>query len=291
MYQGMSEMMKRDPIKRVLLPIVWGEKLKEMRRSAEELVSRTLAKAARRIEMADQLDRVDFFGHLIKKKEVTERYIMGNAQTLIVAGSETTASALSAATFWLLRNPDCMRRLQAEVRGAFASAADITGDAAARCEYLQGVVEETLRLSPPVALSLPRVCPGAVIDGHAVPQGTTVGVENFEMQRDSRYWEEPDEFRPERWAVGGEAEERFGADERGAFQPFSTGPRACLGVNLAYLEMRVVLAKVVHAYDLELVAPDVPDWNRACKVYGMWSKPPLMVKFIPAQSSDEKASS
>lgn len=280
MYQGMSEMMKKDPVKRIMLPIVWGAKLKEMRRSAEELVSRTQKKAARRIEMADQLDRADFFGHLIKKKEVTERYIMGNAQTLIVAGSETTASALAAMTFWLLRNPDCLRRLQEEVRTAFASSDAITGDATARCEYLHGVIEEGLRLSPPVALALPRDSPGAVVDGHVVPAGTTVGVENFGMARDPRYWVDPEAFRPERWIGDG-----LKGDNKGAFQPFSTGPRACLGINLAYLEMRVVIAKVVFAYDFELVAPDVPDWNRACKVYGMWNKPPLMVKFIPVQRS------
>lgn len=279
MYQGLSEMMKKDPIKRMMLPLVWGARLKAMRASAEELVSRTQKKAARRIEMADTLDRVDFFGHLIKKKEVTERYIMGNAQTLIVAGSETTASALAAITFWLLQNPACLRALQAEVRGAFASPADITGDAAARCEYLHGVVEEGLRLSPPVALALPRDCPGAVIDGHAVPAGTIVGVENFAMAHDPRYWAEPEAFRPERWIGDGLG------DNKGAFQPFSTGPRACLGINLAYLEMRVVLAKVVYHFDFELVSPQVPDWNRACKVYGMWNKPPLMVKFIPVQKS------
>lgn len=275
MYQGISEMMKRDWIKRITLPLIWGQKLVDMRRSAEELVSRTQMKAAKRIEMGDSLNRVDFFGHLIKKKEVTQRYIMGNAQTLIVAGSETTATALTAIIFWLTKNPECLKKLQDEVRGAFALVDQITGDAAARCEYLHGVIEEGLRVSPPLATSLPRDCPGSVIDGEYVPAGITVSCENFALARDSRYWKDPEEFKPERWVGKG-----FG-DDKGAFQSFSTGPRACLGINLAYLEMHVTLAKVVFAFDFELVSPDVEDWNKACKVYGMWQKPALMVKFHP----------
>lgn len=277
MYQGLEGVMKRDPIKRIMLPIVWGERLKTMRAGAEALVRRTQVKAARRIEMGDSLNRVDFFGHLIKRKEVTEEYIMGNAQTLIIAGSETTASALAAMTFWLLKNPTCLQKLQDEVRSAFASPEEITGDAAARCEYLHGVIEEGLRLSPPLATALPRDCPGAVIDGHYVPAGYTVCVENFELARDARYWKDPESFIPERW-IG----EGLG-DNKDAFQPFSTGPRACLGINLAYLEMRITLAKVICSFDMELVAPDVEDWNRACKVFGMWQKPPLMINFRPVE--------
>lgn len=254
---------------------MWGSKLTEMRLGAEQLVKQTQAKAARRIEMADSLDRVDFFGHLIKKQEVTERYIMGNAQTLIIAGSETTATALAAMTFWLIKHPDCLKKLQDELRGTFSSADEITGDATARCEYLHGVIEEGLRVSPPVAIALPRDCPGAMIDGQYVPTGVTVGVENYTMARDARYWKDPDVFRPERWVGAG-----FG-DNKGAFQPFSTGPRACLGINLAYLEMRVTLAKVVFTFDWELESPKVEDWNRVCKVFGLWKKPPLMVKCIP----------
>ncbi|KAG6356107.1 hypothetical protein INS49_015492 [Diaporthe citri] len=128
---------------------------------------------------------------------------------------------------------------------------------------------------PPVAAGLPRVCPGAVIDGQYVPAGYIVSCENYPLARDPRYWVNPDDFRPEQWIGQG-----LGDDKR-AFQPFSSGPRACLGINLAYLEPRITLAKIIFAYDLELVSREIEDWNRSCTSFGLWRKPGLLVKFHP----------
>lgn len=88
---------------------------------------------------------------------------------------------------------------------------------------LHGVVEEGLRLFPPVPFGLPRDRAGAVIDWVYIPKGVIVSTENYALSRDPRYWTEPDSFRPERW-IG----ERLGDDKR-ALQLFSTGPRAFLG--------------------------------------------------------------
>lgn len=118
--------------------------------------------------------------------------------------------------------------------------------------------------------------------GEYIPKGTTVSCENYTIARDPRYWEHPDEFKPERW-IG----EGFPGDEKKAFQPFSTGPRACLGINLAYLEMRVTLAKIVHTFDLELETQGIEDWNKACKIVGLWQKPDLNIKFIPRREAGE----
>lgn len=60
-----------------------------------------------------------------------------------------------------------------------------------------------------------------------------------------------------------------------------SGPRACLGINLAYLELRITLAKIIFAYDLELVSREIEDWNRSCTSFGLWRKPALLVKFHP----------
>lgn len=200
---------------------------------------------------------------------------MGNAIVLIVAGSETTATALIGTTWYLLKNPSCFAKLTEEIRSTFSSLGDITGDATANCQYLHAVVEEGLRVFPPVAAGLPRDCPGAAIDGEYIPAGVTVSCENYALARDPRYWEDPDSFRPERWIGDGLK------DDKRAFQPFSTGPRACLGVNLAYLEMRVTLAKILFVYDMELVSTEIEDWNHTCKAFGLWQKADLLVKFHP----------
>ncbi|KAJ0114884.1 hypothetical protein J7T55_004626 [Diaporthe amygdali] len=275
-FEGLAERFKKKLWLQPLIRFFLGpKKIEEWKRHYLEHQTLSKEKARKRMEMGDSLKRGDFFGHLIKRKEISEEYLMGNAQVLLIAGSETTATSLAGTTWYLLKNQDCLKRLTDEVRSSFKSMDDITGDSTARCEYLHGVIEEGLRLFPPVAAGLPRVSPGALIDGQYVPAGYIVSCENYPLAIDPRYWVEPESFRPERWIGKG-----FGDDKK-AFQPFSSGPRACLGVNLAYLELRITLAQVVFAYDLELVSREIEDWNQACISFGLWKKPALLVKFHP----------
>lgn len=143
--------MKKSLFLKFLFPIIWGSKLKDMAATAEKYSSMAKKKADRRLEMGDSLQRVDFFGHLIKKKEIDAMYLMGNAQTLIVAGSETTATGLTSTMFWLLKRQECLAKLTEEIRSTFKDVKDITGDSTADCPYLHGIIEESLRLSPPVS--------------------------------------------------------------------------------------------------------------------------------------------
>ncbi|KAI0424703.1 cytochrome P450 monooxygenase-like protein [Xylaria sp. FL1042] len=230
-------------------------------------------KSQKRIELGDT-GRPDFFSHMLTRATMSEKEMMSQTASLVVAGSETTATSLSGTTFFLLKNPECMAKLQSEVRSAFKSIDEITGDSTATLPYLHGVIEESLRLFPPVPFSLPRHSPGALVDGHYVPKGTVVSVATMSMPRDSRYWHDGESFRPERW-VG----EGFN-DEKKASLPFSMGPRACLGINLAYLEMRLALAKMVWLYDWELAVPR-DEWVRDCKMRVLWKKPDLWVKYHP----------
>lgn len=142
--------MKKSLFLRFLLPMIWGSKLEKMAITAEKYSAMAKKKADRRLEMGDSLERMDFFGHLIKKKEIDSAYLVGNAQTLIVAGSETTATGLASTMFWLTSRPNVLKKLTDEIRSTFKNASDITGDSTAECAYLHGVVEESLRISPPV---------------------------------------------------------------------------------------------------------------------------------------------
>ncbi|KAI6602738.1 hypothetical protein MCOR12_003573 [Pyricularia oryzae] len=253
---------------RLLFPTSLKQKHNEYQRLAA-------AKAKRRIEKAD-LDRQDFFSHLINDCRINEKELTATAWTIIMAGSETTATALTATIFYLLRYPDTLSKLGREVRASFSSAELITGDSILRLKYLNAVIEEGLRLFPPLAIGLPRESPGAVVDGHYIPQGTTVSVENFSMSYDPRYWEDPKAFRPERWLVG------LGVDRPSeAHHPFSEGTRSCIGKNLAYLEMRILLANLVWHFDWELASTDIQDLNSSCQCFALWTMPKLLVKFRP----------
>ncbi|KAL1845939.1 hypothetical protein Daus18300_014399 [Diaporthe australafricana] len=227
-------------------------------------------KALRRMEMGD-MGRTDFFSHILARGAWDVDTIASHTQLLVISGSEPIATALAATTYYLLKNPEALDKLQHEVRSTFSSDREITGDATSRLEYLNAVIEEGLRLFPPSVVPLERYSPGATIGGHYVPAGVAVFNNGYPMSRDARYWDSPHLFRPERW-IGA------GSEQKKASQPFSTGPRVCLGVNLVYLDVRITLAKVIFNYELELESKDL-DWERDVVLKGVWKKPAQLVKF------------
>ena len=134
-------------------------------------------KISRRI--ATETDRPDFMTYILDnnngKERMTRDEIDTNGSFLIVAGSETTATTCSAATFYLLENPAAYRRLKKEVRDAFDSMDDITAPDAGKLPYLHAVISEALRLHPAGPVSVPRVVdrPGVVISGREIPVGVS----------------------------------------------------------------------------------------------------------------------
>ncbi|KAI6763177.1 hypothetical protein HG531_013074 [Fusarium graminearum] len=243
----LSALRKRVPLVNLYLPFVVPKDAKATYQKHRAL---TREKMLKRLDMPNSEDRGDFFASLLRKggNEVPEPELLQQSNTLIVAGSETTATCLTGIVFCLLSNPSCLEALSNEVRSRFQSDSEITGDATADMKYLSAVIEEGLRIFPPAPFGLPRISPGAVIDGHYVPPGVTVSVDHWTTKHDRRYWKDPYSFIPERWI-----DEGFG-DTKQASQPFSLGPRACLGINLAYLEMRIIIAKMVYCFDWELTA-------------------------------------
>ena len=236
----------------------------------------TMEKVKRRVEMGSTRDREDFFTHLLQREkgELDFMWLREQAKILILAGSETTANLMAGATLYLCRNPDKMAKLQHEIRSAFSSRDEITGDSTANLEYFNAVIEESLRIFPPVPFGLPRVSTGGTVDGHYIPAGTVVSVDNWATTHDERNFSRPREFIPERWIGAG-----FG-DRKEASRPFTLGPRGCLGINLAYMEARITLASLVYAFDWEMVNTEV-DWDKDVRFYTAWQKPKLMIRYRP----------
>lgn len=205
-----------------------------------------------------------------------------NANIFMIAGTETTATALSGLVFYLLKNPAKLAKLQAEIRTSFSGPADFTFEKLQAPPYLQACLEEGLRIYPPVPTGLPRLTPkgGLTIDGVHVPGGVSVSVSQYSANRSGQNFALPDEFHPERWIDGGGGggrDARFVDDNRAALQPFSLGARNCIGRNLAYHEARLLLVSVLYDFDLEL-DPRSEDWHRGQAVYSLWEKVPLWVK-------------
>lgn len=126
-----------------------------------------------------ETDRPDFMKHLLKKNEdgrgMTRDEVDANATLLILAGSETSATTCTSVTWFLLKNPQTMKKLQEEIRGAFQSIEDITIASAASLPYLHAVIKEALRLHPPGPTSSPRLVdrPGVIVSGHLIPKGVS----------------------------------------------------------------------------------------------------------------------
>jgi cytochrome P450 len=161
--------------------------------------------------------------HKVKSGEVSQEELTAHASTLIIAGGETVATFLAAVTYYLLKTPDAYDRLRKEIRDRFSDPADITASAAQALPYLSAVVSEGLRIYPPGSQGFPRVSPGATVDGVWVPAGVEVYTSAWSVTHDAANFEAPHEFRPERWM------DANSPDIREASQPFSLGPRGCLG--------------------------------------------------------------
>lgn len=148
--------------------------------------------------------------------------------SLIIAGSETSATLLSGCIYYLCQSPKILRTLVHEIRTAFGTDGDIIFASTAKLPYLAAVIEESLRMYPPFVTSLARVPPagGGMVDGHYVPEDTIVACHHYASYHSTSNFALPDEFIPERW-LGTDA--RFASDKKDVLQPFSLGPRNCLG--------------------------------------------------------------
>ncbi|KAI1630507.1 toxin biosynthesis cytochrome P450 monooxygenase [Exophiala viscosa] len=228
--------------------------------------------------MATVNDRADFIGYIQTaqntEKGLSEEEIIANACDFIVAGSETTATVLSAASYFLCRNSHAMEKLQEEIRGTFDKEEEIILSSVNTLPYLLAVLNETLRMHPPVPSGLPRIVsePGGIISGRHVPVGISVSVSPMATYRDPKHFRDPDSFRPERFL----GEPYFADDQRAALQPFAVGPRNCIGKSLALAEMRLTLARMIWNFDFDLDSK-CESWTDQ-QAFLLWMKPPLWLK-------------
>jgi cytochrome P450 len=235
---------------------------------------------------AKPLKRKDVFSFLLGAKDPETQQGLGMAEigaestTMIVAGellplpvdsnptsniplsgSDTSSTAIASVFFYLTRYPAAYRRVVSEVRSVFSSPSEVTlGSALNSCTYLRACIDESLRLSPPAGSALWRevVGEGVSIDGMWFPSGTEVGTCIHAIHHNPNYYPQPYEYKPERWlsAKGGPKfteQGRIDSDEvllaKSAFNPFSIGPRGCIGKGLANVELMLALATLLCRFD------------------------------------------
>jgi len=272
---------------RILATLLPRKIVDEARRHMQSIVDMTDARC--RAQETNPLPHADFMSYILPNMEASQKAkdtslsaeeLYLNAQLLCIAGSETTASLLAGAVYFLSRpeNRRYRERLTRELRAQFPCEGDITSTSLSqRAPFLTAVLNECLRLYPPGAINMPRTVPrgGATINGKYVPAGSVVGIAQFAAYRSSRHWVDPLTFAPERWLPGDPASHRYAADRRDVFKPFSYGPRNCVGQSLAVAECRLIVAKLFRRFDVQ-VLPGQEGWIRQ-RTFLSWEKPPLMV--------------
>ncbi|KAF2149255.1 cytochrome P450 [Myriangium duriaei CBS 260.36] len=208
-------------------------------------------------------DKTDVFSILLTakdpetKKELNHYEIIAESTTMLVAGSDTSSTLMSAVFFYLSRHSDCLRKVQKEVRSRFASKDEIRlGPDLSSCRYLRACIDECLRISPPVGAALFRdvMMGGATIDGHFVPEGTTIGTGIYSLHHSEQFFPKPFEYIPDRWLSEDYTANPLSkkSSDTDAYVPFSMGPRGCLGKALALTEVMLAMATVCWSMDFKL---------------------------------------
>ena len=185
-------------------------------------------------------------------KPMSDKQLRDEAVTLYLAGHETTALALSWTFTLLARYPGVEATLWDEVRDVLGGRPPTVADVS-RLPYTDAVIKETLRLYPPAWMVARTTDADVTLGGYALPPETMVWMSPYAVQRDPRFWPDPETFDPQRWLNGtADAAPAF------AYFPFGGGPRKCIGTTFAQMEGVLLLATIAQRFRLHVLAPVAP---------------------------------
>jgi len=232
------------------VPTPANRRFRAARATVDQVVYRILAERRQRPE---ETQPADLLSILLRERDeagrgMDDRQLRNEAITLLLAGHETTANALTWTLFLLARHPEAAERLCAEVDAVLAGRLPVAEDLRA-LPFTERVLHEAMRLYPPIWIMERRAARADEIGGHAIPAGSTVVVSPWVTHRHPDFWEEPERFDPDRFSP-----ERAAGRPHLAYIPFGAGPRYCVGGPFAMTEALVITALVVRSFRLRLVA-------------------------------------
>jgi cytochrome P450 len=211
--------------------------------------------------------------------KLTEKQIHDHILTFLAAGHETTAITLVWTFYLLSQYPEIRLKLQDQIRSELAGREPTLEDLA-RIPYLDWVLDESMRLYPPAWLQMRFVAKESEIDGVKLPAGTLLILSQWVMHRLPEIWQDAEVFKPERWDPANEQQ-----IPPGAYFPFGGGPRICIGMPLAQLEAKMILASILQRYTPQPIPGYTPGFQ---PVITLRPKRHLEVTLMPVSSRDSE---
>lgn len=218
----------------------------------ENLAGIAIARVSQRLE--NPSDRRDLLAYLMSGKDAEGKplgreELTAEALTQLIAGSDTTSNTATAILYYVVRTPGVIEKLQAELDAAIGPGVP-SYEQVRDLPYVAAVINETMRIHSTSSLGLPRVVALATpenpnpkpvqIHGYTFPPGTVLSVPSYTIHHSKEIWgSDADDFVPARWE-----EKRLTQRQKDAFIPFSYGPRACVGRNVAEMELKVMVGTV-----------------------------------------------
>ncbi|KAB1197677.1 MULTISPECIES: cytochrome P450 [Haloferax] len=179
--------------------------------------------------------------------EQTDENLRDELMTMLLAGHDTTALTLTYAWYLLSQHPEAKERLHRELNDVLGGRTP-TAEDVRQLEYTERVLNESMRLYPPVYVMFREPKVDVRLGGYRVPEGSAIMLPQWVVHRSERWWDNPLEFDPDRWSP-----ERMADRPRFAYFPFGGGPRHCIGKHLSLLEGRLILGTVAQQYELDYV--------------------------------------
>ena len=179
-------------------------------------------------------------------RQMDDKLLRDEVATLMLAGHETTANALSWTLMLLAQHPEVRQQLETELRQVLQGRLPTIEDLG-NLRYTSQIVKESMRLYPPVAIFGREAVQDCTIGDYEIPQGTVVTISQWVMHRHPQYFDNPEAFQPERWSENYEKQL-----PRGVYIPFGDGPRVCIGKGFAQMEAVLLLATIAQRFELDL---------------------------------------
>ncbi|NP_001098565.1 cytochrome P450 3A40 [Oryzias latipes] len=236
-----------------------------------------------------QKSRIDFLQLMIdsqknnqnglQDKGLSDHEILSQAMIFIFAGYETTSSSLTFLAYNLATNPEVMKKLQKEIDATFPNKAPVQYVPLMEMEYLDCVVNESLRLYP-IAARLERVAKATVeVNGLVIPKDMVVMVPTWPLHRDPELWPEPEKFKPERFSK--ENKDTF---DPYTYMPFGAGPRNCIGMRFALVMMKLAVVEILQTYDFSVCKETEVPFEMDVQGF-LAPKRPIQLKLTPRSAS------